>query len=459
MRPDVITPSTFRTPYSNVRIRTISGERGIAGQIGSGLATGTQFLQTSGGIAVRVTKVIFGFMGVVGGALMAALFKEHTAADYGSKILMILGAILGAWGVKDLLNYNKTVTTNPSNEQCLTEVGPELSRDCKKAAMEVSKPQLDPSFTKKYDPINPGLIRLNKTDPNLRNTAFELLEQYTQFELIDHVKTYKSGIPYSIANIDNEVLSLSDYRDRISMLLGYISASGPLDATEPNVRDLVKAILSDVDNYYRKEFNYDLDGYGYAKALPPDFLSLYSASSWYKTNHRGSNNSITNLIGGETMIQLLERCRNTPGVGTTREDTFKYLSDLQQAQNYLSALDRAICYVLDPNNLSDPQKARNVIILRQALICGLGLKGKDLEHINAELDKIHQGEEGAGSGVHGLQAKIKQINNHIQSERFANIINDPAFPFERISSTVTDDPVLNGQIWYEIVSKRPVAVS
>lgn len=446
--------SNCRIPFQTIKNRASVGNSGIGGFTDSSFNTAKKFFQQGTEVTVRFSKVVLGLLGVVGGAVAAAIFKENTAADWGSKALMIIGAILGVLGVKDLINFNKDLSTKIEPEKCETAVSKPSGLACKKAAAELSKPQHDPQFTKKYDPSNPGAIRLNKANPDLRKAASELLGAYINPELIQHAGTYRKGVEYTITNIDASNVSLAEYGDRIVTLLGYVFASiGASNQIEPEFQ----AILDDINNYFNGSFDYEASDKRYVRVLPTDFVDAYASSRWF-LDHKGKNNSIKDLIGNkDEKIALLTKCLKSTGIGPTRKEALEYLTSLQKAQNYLGALNKIICYVLDPKNLSDPAKARNVIVLRQALICGLGLKGQNLDDIHNELNKVLQGEEISPDNTSlGLQDKLKELNEYMQSEKMASLLNNEKLPFLR-NSTRISDPVLGDMSWYEIVEKKPVA--
>lgn len=433
-------------PFQLIRQRTISGAPQKGGFVDNSFVAGGNLLRTGFDVGVKVTKIILGFLGLVGGAVAAAIFKENTAADWGSKVLMIAGAILGFLGVKDLLDYKKTAGNNIPSELCYTEVGLETSRKCNSAISELRQYEHDPNFATKYDPNKLGTIRLNKADVATRTAALKLLEAYLSPELVKHAGTYKAGVEYQITNIDPDNVSLPELGDRIVQLLGYISASGS------NEEHLVKEVLADVENRFNLSFDYDKNGKGYARMLPTDFRNAYVAAKWYNQIHRNNNGSANTVIGDQSKIDLLNQCLTMTEVGPAHQNTYDYLSKVYDAQNYLSTLEKVIGYVRSAENLTDPIKARNVIILRQALICGFGIKGDSAEKINEELEKILLGVQ---SGNEGLTTKLKVVSDHLNSQNVSTIINDPQqrFPFQVKPSHITDDDVLRGITWYEVTKK------
>lgn len=443
--------SAIRTPFQTIRARAESGKSKPGGFIDSSIFnTGTDFLQQGLGVGLRVTKVVFGLLGVAGGAVLAAIFKEHTAADYGSKVLMIAGAILGALGVKDLMSFNKSIQSKIEPPKCNTAIDETVGKECKKAIAELSKPDLDPLFAKPVESSNLGIIRTNESNADVRKSAIELLKVYTKPELVTHAATYKSGLEYTITNIDNEPVPLAVYSDRLAKLVGYVSASGNLDAADVDAKAVVETVLNNLETGTTQ----------YSRILPTDFVDTYSAAKWYRENYSASD-SITTLIGGDAEITELQ---NAVTNGTISPATKEYLDKIQKAQNYLTALDRVISYVQNPDNLADPVKnpikARNVIILRQALICGLGLKGASAEQISAALSKFHTGEVGAdGNKIPGIQGKLKKINEFLKSEKIREIIDKETFPMKRSSTTISGDDVLGGMVWYEFLKKNPTPVA
>lgn len=399
------------------------------------------------GIGLPILKVAFGLFGLIGGAVSAALFKENTAADWLSKALMIGGAILGALGVKNLMSFNKNAQSNVSEPaKTYITIDEALGKVCIDAVSNLSIANRDPQF-KEFDISNLGPIRTNEANPEVRKAAIDLLKAYIDPKIVDILKATQEGNAPSkiiIRKIDSKDISLAEYRDRIATLVGYISASTPAPTPTPtDPESEVKTLLDSVLNN--------------TTILPAHgFVEVYSISKWYENN----KDSIKNLIGGKDKIELLKNSIGKP-LGKDSK-AFQYLKELQSAQNSLGVLDLVIKYVLNPENLTDPIKARNVIILRQALICGLGLKDKKkLDEIQEQLRKILEGDE-AGT-IKGIQKKLGNLKDYFDSPAVTEVLNNdkssiirtckrPGVSSEKVNDDLIDD--LNGVLadmdWYEI---------
>src|SRR3989338_7113080 len=272
MRTPPIAINNPTTPFEAIRRRAVTGASQAGGFVDNTFSAGGKFLQSTFDVGAKVSKIILGFLGLAGGAIAAAIFKENTAADWGSKVLMIAGAILGVLGVKDLINYNKDVGGKIQQELCYTEVGHADSKKCKEAISELNTQDKDPNFGKKYDQNDLGIIRQNKLEPTVRTAAVKLLQAYISADLVKHAGTYKNGVEYQITNIDSKNVSLAEYGDRVALLVGYISASGgPPDP-------IVSSVLQDVEDRYKPKsttFDYDVSGKGFARILPTDFRDAF----------------------------------------------------------------------------------------------------------------------------------------------------------------------------------------
>src|SRR3989338_8964553 len=92
-------------PYhllASVRRSDVGHEKSGPGSVVSDVwGTGKGVTDKAVSMLKPVVISIFGLFGLIGGGIMKTFFKDHTAADAGSLVLMILGGILGVFGLYD----------------------------------------------------------------------------------------------------------------------------------------------------------------------------------------------------------------------------------------------------------------------------------------------------------------------------------------------------------------------
>ena len=90
-------------PYhllASVRRSDVGQEKSGVGSVVSDVwGTGKGVTDKAVSMLKPVVISIFGLFGLIGGGIMKTFFKDHTAADAGSLVLMILGGILGVFGL------------------------------------------------------------------------------------------------------------------------------------------------------------------------------------------------------------------------------------------------------------------------------------------------------------------------------------------------------------------------
>ena len=403
---------TATNPYIGIHDSVVSGETGnrVRGILEDGFQRGADVFRDAAKLTFNATKMILGLFAVVGGAVAAAVFKENTAADWGSKILMILGAVLGILGFKDLLDHNKGVK----------DVKPEFAFKTISNGEEIKLSAnglkiLDPNFFKENDPSKPkseSKIGNNEKDDECRNKAAELLKKYTSSEIIQMISSYHSGIEDAFTNIEDRNIPESELQDRIALLLGYVYGSRPDAEADPAIQKLFDDVLEA-----------DKVSESYFKVLPQDFVKTYYSVKWFENN----KGSVPPLIASPPNPLTLD-----------------HLNKIQLAQNQLNVLQNVIIYVLDPNNLNDVKSARNVHVLRQALICGFNLKGNNVTEFNTALK----------TKLQDIKKTLETLTKHI-NETILPKIPDEKFPFERRSgrSDSIQDDVLKNMSWYVFVEK------
>ncbi|MBI3590218.1 MAG: hypothetical protein HY094_02430 [Candidatus Melainabacteria bacterium] len=419
-----ITPTGPRitTPLP-VRGKAANPARAAASTVNDYLKTGTNTFMTmaklfSGGICMTI-------------GLTAEHILKDSWLDRFSKLIALFGTVILGWGVFDVFKlFKNSKEIEIVREPC--ELAPNNNASfwnkCKKSESKLLA--LDPSFAS--DDFS-GLISSNTSvsKPSIVGKAGELLRCYSDEEMIDLVSKVKGGSEPDIKEISKAPVKLSTYKDRVTELLGFCKAN--LSSVAPDVTTRIGEILgaSEIDGKYKE-------------LLSEDFVVMYKFIKEYKEKYE-EDARFSALIGGKEKIELLEKSLIVKSEGDTKEDTLKYLSSLQEAENYLQVLHRVITYVLDQSNLTNPNKARNVVILRQALICAFNLEGNNLNSINKELKKILNGEE--ATKKKGIKSKLEDLKKHFESERVSKVLHDENFAFRKQSDPIKGNEALSGLYW------------
>ena len=393
----------------------------ISGGINVGAQLGRQLVDSGLNYGKVIAELVLGFIGIVGGAVLAYLFKDKSLADVGSKILMILGVISSGFGIKNVVQiFSATKQAQARVEPTRLKVRDEATATaCRDKWRELTT--LEPRLKKPLDPSNLSLI--NNLTPELKQLATDLLTQYTNPSVGELLDANDGGPPPLITNISDEPISLPEFKDRVALFLGSVGTV-------------------DVDPL--------------RKFLPKDFVDVFTLARWYANNQRGKNDSIQDIVGGNDKIQLLQKLLESTLEGNTKKTAFEYLTSLQNAENYLKVLLEVINYVMKEENTTDPKVARNVAILRQALKRGLGITGDTLDEIHAEFKKVINGEEATAPGdvnKQGLRSKLEALDKHFRKREFTDIVSKPGFPFTRTADSIRDNPVLKNLSLAEFAEK------
>ena len=121
-------------------------ETGIGSMISGGLETGVNIAGKGLNIFKQVAVSFGGLGSLILGGIMKTFFKDHTAADAGSLVLMIVGGFLGLFGLYDLSkvfkSQNKQLEKNV--EHVHEKVSERLGAECNAAekALVSSDPTL-----------------------------------------------------------------------------------------------------------------------------------------------------------------------------------------------------------------------------------------------------------------------------------------------------------------------------
>ncbi len=411
---------------------------GLGDLITSGMSALKPFGESLLGIGSGITKVVLGLVGLTGGITLAAIFKEGTLADWGSKILAFMGLIFGIFGVKDLMNFNKSKKSELAPEPHRIRISEVLSTGCKSAEAAIISQDL--RFKEKFDPSNPGLVNANSAAA-LRPQIIDLLKNYTNDEIVSKLTSDDGGYEPVFSNISEDPISYNSLRDRVAVLLGNVVSS----RTDDNPLGVPAfANILTVDKLDEK----------LAKILPNEFDVVFNLARFYADTQYKKNDSIESLIGGEDKIADLNAVLAVaPMEGPSSDKAYEYLTTLQNAENFLKVLKQVIVYVKDNSASTDPKIARNVLILRQALITGFRLKGNNLSEINQQLQNIVNGVEISPTEKYfGLDAKITQLEEHF-NEELAEFFNNEKFPFVRESDSIGGSDILDRLNLSEIIKK------
>jgi len=419
---------------------------GISSLISNTQGSVTDFVKSSFSIAKPIATFIFGLGGLVGGGLLASFIKDNTSADWGAKILMIAGTIMSAFGVKDLLKINKkqkeeiNKTEPESTCEKLSETFSDKCRLAERALLSS-----DPTLLKVENPlIENGLLAKNNAK-TIRQQVVALLSTYTDPELKVWINNYASGNKPSLINISRQAIGREKLRDRVAILLGNAVSSRKDDSELP-----VKFFEKILDKSFSQmvlsappDATPDIkEAAEVVNILPDDFSFVFNFARYYADSHRDNNNSLNAIIGDDKDLRLLQNLVSNPVQGPTKDSVELYINRIQNAINYFNVLNHVIKYVLDNAESTDETINRNVVVLRQALICGLRLKGDNSNEIDKQLREVKFGVEKSNGVCNGLEYKLQQLE--AQYAKMDPVIKNEKFPFAFEQTAVDEIPFLQG---------------
>src|SRR3989338_3124554 len=432
------------------------GSGGLSDSLTNLFNTGTDFLepymQPVLGTGKALVQLFLGLVGFTAGIVSAAIFKEGTMADWGSKALAFFGFVMSAFGIKSLMDVNKQSQAAHVIEPHFIKVGDLLSSGCKNVDKRLLKQ--DPAFKNVIDPNSPGYLYTNQTvvsGQDLGPDIQMLLDYYTSNGIINLVKSDSKGVEPAFDNLSEDYpISLGQYRDRVAVLLGNLVSSHPSPA-------LPAAVLP--NRLFRDLLTVNELTGERAKLLPAEFVGVFNMARAYADQHRNNNNSLDVIIGGKSKTDEIKALIANPVTGPRYSSVFAYLKKLQEAENDLKVLAEIISYVLDNSKTSDVTIARDVMILRQALACAFRIKGNNVGQINSVLKGILIGEQNptAGAqpydGLEGKGGKLEKLAARFEALEVEEYISNEVFPFEQVSIETENSDVLGGVMLQEFVEK------
>ena len=416
--------------------------------IGSLLRSTKNVVVDYGGKGVNIFKQLaisfFGLAGLICGGLMASFFKDNTAADWGSKFLMIAGGALSVFGLVDLSKMFKEQTKQiaKNGKHIHEKVSERLGTACINAesALTSANPRLgsEPLTSKS------GLLYLNETSGNnIRAQVISLLSTYTDPELKAWVNNYVSGVEPSLTNISKKVVSRSEFKDRLALLLGN-AISSRMDDSDLQINDFSDILRTDQLILSAPADNATKEKVEIVNMLPNDFAFVFNFARYYAIKHLRKNDSLNGIIGDENDITILKKIAEQGGAkqgveSDLKEHASNYLNQLQNAENYLIVLRDVINYVLNNASSTDEKVTRNVVILRQALICGFKIKAKDINDVDQYLKSVKNGNEENTYIYASLDAKLNDINTYTKENLKDVIGNNENSTFRREYSSVDEE--------------------
>ncbi len=362
------------------------------------MSTVGDYLTSIGGRSLSIFSFLGGLAGIVGGAVGSTFFKDNTSADWLSKIAMIGGLILSGKGIWDLIQSGKerdAVDLPDAHFKVSEPLETKLSN-----TVPWINSNLDPSLN-----ISQHLTN-NLSDSNLRQRAEEAFNLWTDAEFKNIINGYTGGAEITIDNGSgtNSPISLNNYKDRLAILIGYISGSTPSTPTATDFSNkLTTSIMKDDE-----VINGNCELF---KLLPDEFNLVYSAARYYKKEHN-SENSVQSEFGN--LITELEPLK-TNVQGPSNVGAWDKLRNFEKGFQNIKVLTRAIEYVLEnetkekDGTLDDASK-RNMVIVRQSLVAGLGLRGNNKDEVITELKNIlNKYQDASGTTRKGINDKLAEL--------------------------------------------------
>lgn len=239
--------------------------------------------------------------------------------------------------------------------------------------------------------------------------ARNLFTYWTNDEIKNIVTKYRGRPEIELINgngIDAKIY-FSDLKDRLAVLTGYIVETE--DTTIKLHDDLPQKITDQFLGLEKIEdgtFNLD-------HLVPDEFAIVYSAARHYvKDTLASKNDSITEVfreISTDASLAKLKNYFKGP-LGPDNNTANNALTEFKKTYNYLKVLQKAIEYVISTEGQTNISagKARNVAVLKAALISGLGIKFDPKKSVNNQLREYLEDVQGT-SLKKGLKYKVSEL--------------------------------------------------
>lgn len=382
-----------------------------------GYSAGTEIAGTVTKVGYGLAQIVIGVITAIGSFISASLWKDHTLADWGSKVLAAIALFFVGKGSWDIWKVGKSEGKEKACESTHLKIA--NYEDIKTAEAEISKH--DKQFLAKYDPTKVQIIRENKKDgPDLTTQASVYLDKIAGDDARKKLETISGGAPPKIEGVSEGPKDYDDYKDTVAWLSGYVV----------------------------KDFGDEVAG-NYVNALPEDFVRLYKIARWYNNEQKGKDNSVTEIINYNGGINCLSTYLSSPEPrGNNYLRAREYLLENQNTQNFLKTVAKVVEYVRANFNSTDPKVARDVGILKQSLVCAFKLDGKNKSEIDRQLQIILDGDETSKS----LKEKVRQIDEHfVQIDQLLQ--SKPECVFVRGQYSAGEGAILGGLMLGEITEK------
>lgn len=385
------------------------------GQIGAVIQEGTHLAKKGGKFAVGIGLTLAGAVTTGFFALIKGILPDHWLADKGMIPGVIAGLITLILGLVKLWNFN--------SEEKKTEVARQQQASSPKSRFEITNNLKDIEDTihnlnKSADPLfgfSRGLVDLTDefvlaTAVAKKGEARKLYGYWTANEFLDRVAGDRGGAEIVFVNGagQNTELSLEQFRERMSVLVGYIVASRTTPAI---VGDLSHTIL----NTHLKYDDIKEGKSKHLKLFTNDFAMVYQSARNYKLNLENNNAIAMKFSNISNKIAPLKDTVIHSGDATilgSDQHALQALEEFRDSYNDLQVLANSIQFVLSNENSTDANKLKQAAIIRSALIAGLELKGNRSD-INRKLGEILNGVAGTTGqvGLIGDSGKLKQMEN------------------------------------------------
>ncbi|MBI2996556.1 MAG: hypothetical protein HYY52_07645 [Candidatus Melainabacteria bacterium] len=372
--------------------------------------SGSEFIRRAPGFGLGAICVGTGTAALVTSGFAKSLLPDNTAADKFSVFGMIVGGILAIYGlVKMWISGNKQeVSNNTSEAKYEVNLSDSEIDELSTTTATLSSINQDPVFSFSRDIVDVA-------NNNRKVDAEKLYKLWTKDEGVCGFRGPGKIAFSSPKGGSASELTDDEYRDRLAVLIGYIMAGRSDDTFLTNITG-TKLKYSDLIDPTK--------GCKFSHLLPHEFNLVYMAARNFKEVLK----SDTNI---QTIFQNVVSEVSVPG-----RDPESKLKNYVNAHNYLRILKCSIDYVFkaEEEQTLDNEKARKVVLVRSALITGLGLKGNKSQ-INAELRKILNGDAPEKSLVEKInklaEYKVRDVVvNQLQAQGYG--ISDAKIVFEDI---------------------------